>query len=239
MTNYLITGTRSGIGLECVRQLSQATTGIIIACVRSLEGDLAALRAIVDDTKTTADIRIVAGDLADPTSIAEFPSKLPEGFRIDVLIQCAAILLSEDRTKTALDVTSDLLMQSFSANVVGPVLVLQALVPLLNPDARVLNITSGLASMTLISNGTFQTMSPAYCISKTALNMYTVHAAKQLAGKAMVALVDPGYVKTKMGGPGAFMEAGDSAGVILKVARELTWENTGAFYAHDGSQNPW
>lgn len=127
----------------------------------------------------------------------------------------------------------------FETNVIGPALLLQALAPRLAMGAVVANITSGVGSMAMIMDGRVNAQYPAYSISKTALNMLTVHQAAELKGKAIVVCVDPGWVKTKMGGLGALMEAADSARNVLRTLSSLRDEDTGKFMSNDGTPVPW
>jgi NAD(P)-dependent dehydrogenase (short-subunit alcohol dehydrogenase family) len=239
MTGYLITGSRSGIGLESVRQLSLSAENTVVACVRSLEGDLEALRAVTEHPDVKATIHVVEVDLASPTSIASLPSRLPQDFSIDVLIQFASVLLADDRTATALDVSYDLMQKTFDSNVTGPVLLLQALHSRLPLGARVVQVSSGLASITSTAGGIIPPQFPAYNMSKAALNMFTAHASQLLKGKAIIISMDPGWVKTQMGGPNANLHAHESAGGILAVVDRLSEADSGKFFAYDGTNPPW
>lgn len=239
MPTILITGTRRGIGLEYVRQLSVSAENTLVAVVRNLDGDLASLQAIIKNPDTKARILLAQCDISRPDSIASLRSQLPTDLRINTLIQNSGILRENSRAETALTVTAESLYDHFTTNTVGPLLVAQALAPILAPGAIVANITSGMGSMGLLSNGTIPTTNPAYSISKTALNMATVQLAKDLAGKAVVVCVDPGYVKTEMGTSAAVMEIDFSAKSILETLGGLKEEDSGKFFQFDGANEPW
>lgn len=239
MTGYLITGARSGIGLESVRQLSQSAGNTVVACVRSLQGDLEALRTVVEHQDVKATTHIMEVDLASPSSITSLPSRLPQDFSIDVLIQFASVLLSDDRTATALELNYDLMQKTFESNVTGPVLLLQALQSRLSLGARVVHVSSGLASLGLTADGIIPLQYPAYNMSKAALNMFTAHASQLLKGKAIVISMDPGWVKTQMGGPNANLHPHESAGGILGVVERLNEADSGKFFSYDGTSPPW
>ena len=102
-----------------------------------------------------------------------------------------------------------------------------------------MNMTSGLGS--LAYNRTKETVDcTTYSISKAALNMLTVHQASDLKGKGVVVVcVDPGWVKTDMGGPGAVLEKEESIGGMLKCLRGLKISDSGRFFACDGSEKAW
>lgn len=241
MPTFLITGTRRGIGLEYVRQLSVSAENTIVAVVRSLSDNLENLQAIVQNPDTKARILLTQCDLAKPESIASFPSQLPADLRVNTLLQNGGILRESSRFDTPLTVKPESLYEHFATNTVGPLLLVQALAPILAPGAVIAHISSGLASMGLLSDGTFdiKAANPAYSISKSALNMVTVHLAKEMKGKAVVVSLDPGYVKTEMGGPGAVMEVEFSAGSILKTLSGLKEEDSGKFFQFDGKEEPW
>ncbi|KAL5339396.1 hypothetical protein BJX70DRAFT_364167 [Aspergillus crustosus] len=239
MPTYLITGTRRGIGLEYVRQLSPSAGNTIVAVVRNLNGDISSLQSIIESPETKARIILAQADLTKPDSIASLPSQLPDDLRINTLIQNSGILREGSRTETSLTVTTESLIDHFTTNTVGPLLVVQALAPVLAPGAVIANITSGMGSLGLLSDGIIPISNPAYAISKTALNMATVQLAKDLTGKAIVVSVDPGHVKTEMGGPGASMEISDSAASILKTIGGLKEADNGKFLQFDGANEPW
>jgi len=78
-----------------------------------------------------------------------------------------------------------------------------------------------------------------YSISKAAQNMLTLHQARDLKKQAIVICMDPGWVKTRMGGKGAFVEPEVSIKGMLEVIEGLKKEDTGKFYRFDGSQCHW
>ena len=239
MPTFLITGIRRGIGLEYVRQLSVSAENTVVAVVRNLDDHLQSIQAIVQSPDTKARILLAQCDLSKPDSIASLPSQLPADLRVNTLIQNSGILTEGSRAETSLTVTSESLHDHFTTNTVGPLLVAQALSAMLAPGAVVANITSGMGSIGQTSDGTMPMMSPAYSISKAALNMATAYLAKDLAGKAVVVCVDPGYVKTEMGGPGAAMEVDFCAESILRTLDRLKGGDSGKFLQFDGKEEAW
>jgi NAD(P)-dependent dehydrogenase (short-subunit alcohol dehydrogenase family) len=132
MTVYVITGARAGLGLEYVRQLSPVATNTIFALVRSVAGDLSALRTVQSDPTTLATIHILPCDVSSPTSISSLPALLlatHPSVKIDILLNNAAIL--HHRTTTTLTLPASTLQDHLTTNTVGPALLLQALYPLL------------------------------------------------------------------------------------------------------------
>lgn len=246
MPVYVVSGARAGIGREYVRQLSQEQNNTVFALVRSLDGDLGALREIQE--KAAGTVHILECDISSEASIAALPERIRSSsssaldIKIDVLINNAAILHARD--ETSLNLTSAALASHMATNVVGPAKMLQALLPLLAPGARVANISSGVGSLAMLSDGRIDAQITPYSISKAALNMLTVHQARQLAageatrGIAVVA-IDPGHVKTEMGGPNAVVEVADSARGVLRTLAGLTTADSGKFLLYTGAELPW
>ena len=97
-------------------------------------------------------------------------------------------------------------------------------------------MTSGLAS---ISN-TWQAGRYAYRTSKAALNMSTIHMAHDLPRhKIAVVSINPGWVRTDMGGPDADIDTNESVKGMLQVIHSLKLQDTGHFYDYTGETIPW
>lgn len=240
MTVFVITGARGGIGLGYIRQLSTETTNTVFALVRSLEADLVDLKAAKDTAKGT--VHILECDVTSEGSISTLPERIRtatgQDTQIDVLINNAAVLHS--RHETSLNLTATALGSHMASNVIGPALVTQALLPLLaKGSAVVANVTSGVGSLTMLSDGRIAALYTPYSISKAALNMLTVHQARQLAGRAVVVCVDPGHVKTEMGAEGATVEVRDSVRGVLGTLAGLRAGDSGRFLLYTGAELEW
>ncbi|KAK4110373.1 NAD(P)-binding protein [Canariomyces notabilis] len=249
MPVYAITGARAGIGREYIRQLSQHKENTIFALVRSLDSDLSHLLTI-QQTALGA-VHILECDVSSEDSVARLPERIKTAsassnpnIKINTLINNAAVLHS--REETSLNLSSTALASHITSNVLGPAKVLQALLStgLLAADARVANISSGIGSLSLVADGRINAEITPYSISKAALNMLTVHQARQLtseeATKGMVVVaVDPGHVKTEMGGPNAVVEVQDSARGVLRTLDGLSGEDSGGFFLYTGEKLPW
>ncbi|KAK3984900.1 hypothetical protein QBC44DRAFT_166975 [Cladorrhinum sp. PSN332] len=238
MPTFVITGTRVGLGLANVRHLAQNPSNTIFALVRSLSGDLSALHSVQSTSPAT--IHIVPCDTSAPASISALPSlirSISPDAKIDVLINNAAIL--QNNSLNSLTLTAEVLSSHMTTNVLGPALLTSALLPLLSPTAKIVNITSGLGSLKFLSNGTINAEATAYSLSKAALNMLTVHQAKQLPRGMVVVCVDPGHCKTEMGGPKAVLEPEESARGLQGAIERLKEEDSGKFLLYSGEELPW
>jgi len=240
MPTYCITGTNRGLGLEFVRQLAQHADNTVIAATRP-HADLTDLQAVA-----SSNTHILPCDTADPKSIEAFAEKAAEalaGQKIDHLLNSAG-LNSTPSGETSLSLVDPAhLHRQIDINVVGPSKVVEHLLAnhCLADNVRVLNMTSGLGSME-VSRGIEPRKCVGYSIAKAGVNMLTVHMAWELRQKlpgAVAIVMDPGWVKTRMGGEGAVLEPHESIGGMLKVLHGLKDEDTAKFYQYDGTTKPW
>lgn len=248
MPVYCITGANRGLGLEFVRQLASSPDNTILALTRSLSSDLADLKAA---SAPSAKTHILECDTGNPDSIQAFVAAAqqlldPTSTKIDYLINNAGVNLKSWQSSLTLEPED--LIQQMRVNVLGPAKMVALLhaASLLSPAVRVANLTSGLASMTesLGAPGNTSRKCCGYSISKAALNMLAVHQSGDLREKggltdAVVIVIDPGWVKTRMGGQGAFLEPEESIAGMLKVLHGLGDADNGAFYHYNGARKPW
>ncbi|KAK4096044.1 NAD(P)-binding protein [Parathielavia hyrcaniae] len=240
MPVYCITGTNRGLGLEFVRQLAQSPDNTIVAATRSLSSDLGDLHAVASPST-----HILECDTSSVASIHAFVKEVRRtlGYqgKIDFLLNSAGVNLAS--SQSSLSLGPDDLQQNMAVNVIGPAKTVELLLDaaLLAPDIRILNMTSGLGSLQLSSGMRPRKCAP-YSISKAALNMLTVHQSEDLRPHlpgSVVICMDPGWVKTRLGGEGAVLEASQSIGDMLAVLHGLKTEDTGALYHHTGEKIPW
>jgi len=234
MPTYVLTGANRGLGLEFVRQISQDSSNTVIAAVRSLHGELNDLKQLA--SKASGKVHILECNTGDLKSIHAFGDAIKEplaGKQIDYLFNNAGINATPEQT--SLDMTADSLRNHIDINVMGPAETLKVLLPYLGKGSVVLNMTSGLGSC-----GKTVPKCTTYSISKAAVNMLTVHQSQQLKDRGIkVICMDPGWVKTRMGGEGAILEPDVSIGGMLKVAHNLKDSDTGKFYTYTGAEVPW
>jgi len=223
MPTYCITGANRGLGLEFVRQIAADSSNTILACTRSMSNDLTDLKKVASDK--THILECNTGDLSSIKSFAEQAGKTLSGGKIDVLINNAATNRSPEQTALSIDPAD--LKEEINVNVVGPAKTTEFLLGagLLAPEARIVNMTSGLGSMS-VSLGITPRKCATYSISKAAVNALTVQQSGELredgklGGKCIVICMDPGWVKTRMGGEGAVLEPEESIGKSTLRASE-------------------
>lgn len=232
MQRSLVTGANRGLGLAFVTQLLERGARVLACCRDPSQARvLDALRAAHGDR-----LVIHALDVADPAAIDALPHAAAKHLqRIDLLINNAGLLVSGERFG---NVRAESLAESFAVNASAPLLITQALAPLLalGNKPRVLCVTSQLGSIAQASS--FRTIS--YAMSKAALNMAVKRLAAELAPRGIVVLTaHPGWVKTDMGGKGATLAPADSAHALLTLIERARAEDAGKFLAYDGAELPW
>lgn len=249
MPVYCITGANRGLGLEFVRQISQLPSTIIIATTRSNSNDLTDLNSI-KPTDNSSKIHILECDISASESISSFAKSVSsllqsQSLKITHLIANAGANSVPEQTSLTINPAD--LHREIDINVVGPAKLVENLVSqsLLADNVHILNMTSGLGS-----NTKSLTIEPRKCmtysLSKAALNMLTVHQSADLRmdGRgglkgAVVICMDPGWVKTRMGGSGAILEPEESIGGMLKVFNGLSDADNGKFFEYSGVEVGW
>jgi NAD(P)-dependent dehydrogenase (short-subunit alcohol dehydrogenase family) len=224
----LVSGANRGIGLEVVRQLAQRGFTAVLGS-RDLEKGRAAAEGLggldVDPRRL---------DVADPGSVRELASELEDAYgRLDVLVNNAATLY--DTWQTGVDADLDVVHEALETNLFGAWRTAQACLPLLrrSEHGRIVNVSSGGGALSSMGAGT-----PAYSVSKAALNALTRILAAELRGDGiLVNAVCPGWVATDMGGPGGRPVEQGGASVMWAVLLPDDGP-TGGFF-RDGRQLDW
>jgi len=206
----LVTGANQGIGLQIAKDLVPHGFTVLLGS-RDFEKGQTAAKSI------GADAHAVQLDVTDHKSIAAAAERIREEFgRLDVLIQNAAISNTRKlpgqsveayaKTTRPSNVSLDEVRSVWDTNVFGVLAVYQAMLPLLReaPHARIVNVSSGVGSLTTNSDPAFAYRSifcPVYPASKTALNALTVAMAIELEKEGIkVNAVSPGFTKTTLNG---------------------------------------
>lgn len=155
--------------------------------------------------------------------------------RCDVLVNNAGVM-ADPRGSRVLDSRPATYRETFETNLLGPLMLIQALVPLMKKGGygRIVNLSSGQGQLSDMGAGT-----PAYRISKTALNALTRTCAAELSGGGiLVNSVCPGWVKTDMGGPSAPRTVAQGADTAVWLATLPEGGPSGGFF-RDRKPIPW
>ena len=228
----LVTGANRGLGLETSRQL--LVKGFTVVMAGRDESALERARAGLGKDQQGRAV-IVRMDVTDSRSIVDAHRIARECVGpVDVLVNNAAILLSE--SDEVLSIPSDAYRRTFDTNVFGVIDVCRAFVPdmVQRRYGRVVNVSSGAGQLARMS-----TYAPAYSMSKTALNAFTRILGATYQGQGvLVNAVDPGWVRTDMGGPSAPRSLAQGAETIVWLATLPDGGPTSGFF-HDRRAIPW
>ncbi|MGA4508128.1 SDR family NAD(P)-dependent oxidoreductase [Propionibacteriaceae bacterium G1746] len=196
MTTALITGATRGIGRETTRRLAQLGWTIWLGA-RDIEAGRK-VAAEISKENLNADVRVVRLDVTDDASVASAASTIEAaGAGLDVLVNNAGI---SGRAIPPREATTADFIEVYGVNVLGPVRVSSAFLPLLDqsPAPRLIMVSSGVGSLAHTNDPGhpyFALRGLAYPSSKTALNMITAQYAKALP-HIRVCAVDPGWTAT-------------------------------------------
>jgi NAD(P)-dependent dehydrogenase (short-subunit alcohol dehydrogenase family) len=191
----LVTGANRGLGFETCRQLARLGLSVILSARDSTKGEAAAKQLI----ERGLDVIFYELDVSVQSHMGRIAHQIEQRFgRLDVLVNNAAILY--DTWQSAVDADLDVVNQALTTNLFGPWKLSQTCIPLMkrNRYGRIVNVSSGAGSLHYMGSG-----SPAYSVSKAALNAFGRILAADLHGTGiLVNSVDPGWVATDMGGRG-------------------------------------
>ena len=245
----LVTGANQGIGLQIAKDL--VTRGLtVLVGSRNFEKGQTAAKSI------GADAHAVQLDVTDHASVMAAAQRIRREFgRLDVLIQNAAISNTRKlpgqsveayaKTTRPSNVSLEEMRAVWDTNVFGVLAVYQAMLPLLReaPHARIVNVSSGVGSLTTNSDPAFAYRSifgPVYPASKTALNALTVAMAIELQKEGIkVNAVSPGFTKTNLNGYAGTETVEEGAREAVRVAMLGPDGPTGMFTRWENSTIAW
>jgi NAD(P)-dependent dehydrogenase (short-subunit alcohol dehydrogenase family) len=226
----LVTGANRGLGLETSRQLLAKGVHVVLTG-RDEEALARSLRDLHEEERAMT----VTMDVTDVASIKAAQQAITRRLGgVDILVNNAAILLYED--EAALSIPSEAYRRTFDTNVFGVIEVCRVFAPEMARAGygRIVNVSSGAGQL-----ATMSTYAPAYSMSKAALNAFTRILAHTYQGSGvLVNAVDPGWVRTDMGGPSAPRSAHEGADTIVWLATLPDDGPTGGFF-HDRRVIEW
>lgn len=218
--NIVITGANRGIGLAFARQYHALGHRVYAVC-RHASAELETLGLEVIDNI----------DVAKASCLPELQRKL-SGVPVDILINNAGIL----RNETLGELNYDTIEAQFQTNALGPLRVVEALLPNLGEGSKVANITSRMGSIEDNTSGGRY----GYRMSKAALNIASVSMAHDLAAKGIaVAILHPGLVGTEMIGGVGDLTPEEAAERLRARIDDVSLETSGRFFHSNGEALPW
>jgi len=242
MANFasiVVTGANRGLGLEFIKQFvsSSPPPKTLIATCRN-PSEATALQEIA---KSANNVHVLKLDVADYASFDNFVKEVGNVVGDDglsLLVNNAGIM----RGNKLDDVDPKNMIENFEVNVVSPLMLTKALLPLLQRSAQnknktvVANITSKMGS---IDDNTSGGCYP-YRTSKTALNQVSKSLSIDLKPMGiLVGIIHPGWVLTDMGGPNALINSETSVSNMINTISNLDANTSGKFLNYDGKPIPW
>jgi len=219
MKHVVITGANRGIGLELARHYQREGWQVTGVC-RESSKELEEVAEVID--------RIDITSAADVKRMAEALSRKP----IDLLINNAGLLNDEVLGQ----LNFDSIRLQMEINAYAPLRISEALLPNLVAGSKIALITSRMGSIADNDSGGRY----GYRASKAALNAFGKSLSVDLKDRGIaVALLHPGYVKTRMVNFGGLISPEESAAGLAQRIAGLNLENSGSFWHSNGEKLPW
>lgn len=234
----VVTGANRGIGFEICRQLAQKDF-LVILTSRDEQKGLAVCEQL---KKEELAVRYHQLDVTHAMSINRLWSFLQKEFgRCDILVNNAGVFLdkkgpNDSNFPSIFNVSTETIRQTLETNLYGPLLLCQALIPLMrkNNYGRIVNLSSGMGQLSDMNGGY-----PGYRVSKAGLNVLTRVFADEMKGSnILINSMCPGWVKTDMGGPNATREIQEGADTAVWLATLPNGGPSGKFF-RDRKEIPW
>ncbi len=228
INTVLITGANRGLGLEFTKQYAMEGWQVYACCKDLINAsDLKSL------AQQYPNVSCFALDVTDQDEIEKLKKSIDSP--IDVLINNAGYLLHDELE----NVTHDEMIKTFKINAVAPLLMLNAFKDKIAKSQLKLiaNVSSSMGSISDNTSGGYY----SYRASKAALNMIMKSAAIDLAPLGVaVLLLHPGWVKTRMGGDQAAVEAPVSVKGMRQVIQSYKpTQGEVKFIRYNGEIVPW
>jgi NAD(P)-dependent dehydrogenase (short-subunit alcohol dehydrogenase family) len=244
----LVTGANQGVGFQVAKELVAHGLTVLLGS-RDLERGEAAAHEI---GPAAIALRI---DVTDATSIAAAAERIRSDFgRLDLLVNNAGIsntsrgnLSAEEfaERRKASTASLDEVRAVWETNVFGVLAVYQAMLPLLrvSSDARIVNVSSGVGSLTANADPAFPYHSifgPIYPASKAALNAVTLAMMIELESTDIkVNLVSPAFTATNLNAFSGTESVENGSREVVRVALLGPDGPTGTFTRWENKTIPW
>jgi NAD(P)-dependent dehydrogenase (short-subunit alcohol dehydrogenase family) len=235
----LVTGANRGIGYAISRQLGEQNITVILGTRDPNRGAAACSRL----QREGLEVHFELLDVTDEKSIKAAIESIRAQFgRLDILVNNAGIMI--DGEVDARNVDQETIRQTLQTNVMGPLLLCQHCIPLMKAGGygRIVNMSSTLGSLTEMADPKSEyagVRTPAYRLSKAALNCITTLLAKEVRDdNILINSACPGWVRTDMGGDHAPLTPEQGADTPVWLATLPDGRPTGGFYG-ERTLIPW
>jgi len=230
MQKAIVTGGNKGLGFEICRQLAQNNCDVLLTSRDKKRG-----RAATEKLQAAGlSVTFYPLDVRYEGSIYYLMEHIKQTWgRVDILVNNAGIFL--DKGMRARDLVGLPFDRTFITNVRGPILLMQSVLPFMERQGfgRIVNVSSQMGSIAQMQAG-----SAAYRLSKASLNAFTKIIAQEVdSTKIKINAIDPGWVKTDMGGDTAPETPEDAASGVVWAALLPADGPSGGFF-HNGKEMP-
>ena len=175
-------------------------------------------------------------DVNDTKSVKRFVENVEKSYGAPGILVNNAGVYPEKTDAKFVDTKTSVWRETFETNLFGAMRMCREVVPFMKKlrQGRIVNMSSGLGQMHQMGEG-----SPAYRVSKAALNALTRTLAAEVAGSGiLVNSMSPGWVRTTMGGEAAPRTVEEGADTAVWLATLPSNGPTGQFF-RDRKPIPW
>jgi len=197
----LVSGANRGLGFAISQGLAELEITVILGARNAKKGTQACSRL----KRRGLDVHFEVLDVASTKSIQTAVKHIQSRFgRLDILINNAGVMI--DSEESVLNVSWHTIQKTLQTNVMGPLRLCKGCIPLMKAGGygRIVNLASSLGSLTEMADPdspAAMVHTPAYRLSKTALNCITILIAQEVReDNILVNSACPGWVRTDLGG---------------------------------------
>jgi NAD(P)-dependent dehydrogenase (short-subunit alcohol dehydrogenase family) len=227
----LVTGANRGLGFAISQGLAERGIKVILAARDSKKGMQACSRL----KRRGLDVYSEKLDVANKKSIQTAVKRIQGRFgRLDILVNNAGIMI--DNQESILNLSWHTIHKSLQTNLMGPLRLCKSCIPLMKAGSygRIVNLASTLGSLTDMADldsEAAMVRTPAYRLSKAALNCMTILIAQEVCDdNILVNSACPGWVKTDLGGNEAPLTPQQGADTPIWLATLPDGGPTGGFF---------
>lgn len=222
----IVTGANRGLGLETSRQLARLGYHVLMTSRNEVDGQAAQqmlLNEGLDVSYHPLDVRSEASVLAVVQHFRQHHK------RLQILVNNAGIFPDpspEDSASSIFNAEIENVLNGFDTNTLGPLRLCQALIPLMDGEGCVVNVSSGMGQLSEMGG-----CCPSYRLSKTALNALTRIFSEELKQTQIkINSICPGWVRTDMGGKEATLSVPEGVEGIIWAATLADDGPSGGFF---------
>ena len=223
----LVTGGSSGIGLAIVRALLARGWKVALCGRDGNKLERATTDLAGSEPERAERLLASTADVSNAEDVRRWVSEACGHFGPpSILVNNAGIYIDRGIPGSELDLS--IVRQTMETNFYGPLRLSQMCIPLMQRHkyGRIVNISSQMGALSNMGSDAL-----AYRVSKTALNAMTLILANELRGSNIaVNTVDPGWVKTDMGGSGAPRSVKQGADTAVWLATQPDGVPSGGYF---------